>query len=64
MSHLICLPKYVSYDWFSVYIEKGDLKKCRSPLRYSNGFYSWLYAEQKTSHLGCWSMGQIELFDI
>ena len=27
MSHRICLPKYVSYDWFSVNIERGDLKK-------------------------------------
>ena len=32
--------KYVSYDWISVYIEEGDLKRCRSLLRCSNGFYS------------------------
>ena len=52
---LKCFPKYVSYDWVYVYIERGALKRYRSPLRCSNGFYSKLYAEQKTSNLGSWS---------
>ena len=54
MSHqcLKCLPKYVNYDWISINIEKCDLKKCRSPPRCLDGFYSELYVEQKTSHLG------------
>ena len=44
-------PIYERYDCFSVYIERGDLKQYRSPLRCSIGLCPWLYVEQKNSHL-------------
>ena len=66
MSHkyLTRPPIYLKYDYFSVYIERGDLKQYRLPLRCLMGLYPELYVEQKNSHLDNWSCNLLWQTDV